>query len=145
MATHDAVLDFRVPPQPHLSRVVREGVTDFARAHAVGEDDLAHFLTALGEAIANAIEHSHASAAIEIEVRIGDDRILATVQDTGIGFDPGLITEPSLPDPTAERGRGLPIMRRCSDIFAVKSQPGQGTAVVLGRYFRKTEGRGIVA
>ncbi len=145
MATHDAVLDFRVPPQPHLSRVVREGVTDFARAHAVGEDDLAHFLTALGEAIANAIEHSRADCAIEIEIRVGDDRILATVQDNGIGFDPGLISESELPELTAERGRGLPIMRRCSDIFAVTSQPGEGTAVVVGRYFRKPQGRGIVA
>ncbi|GAC1476386.1 MAG: hypothetical protein PVSMB8_03830 [Vulcanimicrobiaceae bacterium] len=145
MAIHDAVLDFRVPPQPHLSRVVREGVTDFARAHAVSEDDLAHFLTALGEAIANAIEHSHADSAIEVEVRVGLDRILATVQDSGVGFDTSLITDPVLPDPTAERGRGLPIMRRCTDIFAVKSQPGSGTAVVLGRYFRKPEGRGIVA
>jgi len=145
ISTHDAVLDFRVPPQPHLSRVVREGVTDFARAHAVGEDDLAHFLTALGEAIANAIEHSHADSAIEVEIRIGEDRILATVHDSGVGFDTTLVVEPALPEPTAERGRGLPIMRRCSDVFVVKSEPGEGTVVVLGRYFRKPSERSGVA
>lgn len=141
ISTRDAVLDFRVPPRPHLSRVAREGVADFARAHGVGEDDLAHFLTALGEAIANAIEHSHAERAIEIEVRVGVDRILATVQDSGIGFDTKLVLDPILPEPTAERGRGLPIMRRCSDIFAIKSQPGAGTAVILGRYYRRTQVR----
>lgn len=145
MATRDAVLDFRVPPQPHLSRVVREGVTDFARAHDVGEDDLAHFLTALGEAIANAIEHSRANRSIEIEVRVGDDRILATIQDSGIGFDTDRVTKSTLPEPTAERGRGLPIMRSCSDIFAITSELGKGTCVVLGRYFRNAHGRGIVA
>jgi hypothetical protein len=28
-------------------------------------------------------------------------------------------------------------MRRCTDIFAVHSVPGRGTAVVLGRYLRR--------
>ncbi len=144
MATHDAVLDFRVPPQPHLSRIVRESVADFARSHEVGDDDLGHFLTALGEAVANAIEHAHAELPIEIEVRIGDDRILATVRDNGIGFDSSHIDH-ILPDHTAERGRGLPIMRRCCDIFAVSSEPGTGTAVVIGRYFRRGPSRETVA
>jgi hypothetical protein len=30
-------------------------------------------------------------------------------------------------------------MRRCCDIFAVKTEPGKGTAVVLGRYLRTAE------
>ncbi len=145
MATHDAVLDFRVPPQPHLSRVVRESVADFARMHAVGEDDLGHFLTALGEAIANAIEHAHAERPIEIEVRVGHERILATIRDNGIGFDSSRVVANVLPDHTAERGRGLPIMRRCCDIFAVSSEPGIGTAVVIGRYFRQSPDREVVA
>lgn len=137
MGTTEAVLDFRVSPQPHLSRVVRAGVSDFAREHGVAEEDLGCFLTALGEALANAIEHSRADKLIEIEIRVGADRIVATVRDNGVGFESDLVVEPGLPDPTAERGRGLPIMRRCSDIFALKSIPGKGTAVVLGRYLRR--------
>ncbi len=136
MTTSEAVLNFRVPPLAHVSRIVREGVSDFACAHEVGEEDLAHFLTALGEALANAIEHAQAQRPIEIDVRLSEDRIVATVQDNGIGFTSELAVNPALPDPTAERGRGLPIMRRCSDIFMVKSIPGKGTAVVLGRYLR---------
>ena len=136
MSTQEAVLDFRVPPQAHLSRVVREGVGDFASAHGVGEDDLSHFMTALGEAVANAIEHAGATAPIAIEVRVGSDRIVASVRDDGRGFVLPLAIDPKLPDPTAERGRGLPIMRRCCDIFAVNSTPGKGTTVVLGRYLR---------
>ena len=63
--------------------------------------------------------------------------IMATISDTGVGFvAQEVVPEPPLPDPQAERGRGLPIMRRCSDIFLVKSVPGQGTAVVVGRYLR---------
>lgn len=136
MTMRDAVLDFRVPPQPHLSRVVREGVAEFARARSVDEDDLEIFLTALGEALANAIEHSHAERPIDIEVRLSHERILASVHDSGVGFAFGSVVESRLGDPTAERGRGLPIMRRCSDIFAIDSSPGKGTTVVLGRYLR---------
>ncbi len=120
-------------------------MTEFARAHAVCDDDLAHFLTALGEAVANAIEHSHADRAIQVEVRIGDDRMLATVADRGIGFDTTGLGDSSLPDPSAERGRGLPIMRRCTDIFSLTSEPGRGTVVVLGRYLRKSETHGVGA
>ena len=122
---------------PHLARVVREGVAEFAHARSVDPDDLAHFLTALGEALANAIEHAHALDPIEVNVRIDRMSIMATISDTGVGFvAQEVVPEPPLPDPQAERGRGLPIMRRCSDIFLVKSVPGQGTAVVVGRYLR---------
>ena len=145
MSTTEAVLDFRVAPQPHLSRLVRERVIEFARTHDVGEDDLAYFLTALGEAVANAIEHAKADQPILVEVRVGDDRIVATVQDRGVGFPTALVIEPELPDSHSERGRGLPIMRRCSDIFALHSEPGRGTAVVVGRYLKRETLRATVA
>jgi len=102
----------------------------------VGEDDLSHFLTAMGEALANAIEHARCDAPIEIECRVGRGQIVATVTDGGIGFAGDSTAAGELPDATSERGRGLLIMRRCSDIFDVKSVPGKGTAVRLGRYLR---------
>jgi anti-sigma regulatory factor (Ser/Thr protein kinase) len=55
------------------------------------------------------------------------------------------VVEPSLPGADAERGRGLPIMRRCSDIFAIRSEPGRGTAVVLGRYLQRERATKTVA
>ncbi len=141
----EAVLDFRIPPQPHLCQVVREAIVDFARTHGVDDDDLTLFLTALGEALANAIEHSGANGPVEVECRIGSDRIVATVQDSGRGFASDLTDVPELPDCTSERGRGLPIMRRLSDIFALNSQLGKGTAVVVGRYLRADGGPEMVA
>jgi anti-sigma regulatory factor (Ser/Thr protein kinase) len=136
MNTSEAVLDFRVRPEPHRSRGARDAIVDFARSNGVGEDDLAYFATAVGEALANAVEHARAEVPIAVEVRVAPDRILALVQDNGVGFESGLVAEPALPEPDAERGRGLPIMRRCCHIFAVNSSPGKGTAVVLGRYLR---------
>jgi len=152
MLDKDAVLEFRVLPQPHLCAVVRQGVADFARAHGVADEDLTHILTALGEALANAIEHAGGEEPIDLQVRVGSDRIVVTVQDSGVGFPSELMSPPpdlpDLPEPSAERGRGLPIMRRCTDIFAIRSLPGRGTAVVLGRYLSKaasgsSRGRGV--
>ncbi|GAC1308680.1 MAG: hypothetical protein NVSMB21_14270 [Vulcanimicrobiaceae bacterium] len=137
MLTTEAILDLQVPPRPQLSRVVREAVTDFGARYHVDDVDLELFLTALGEAVANAIEHAQAEQPICIHVRRLNDRIVATVEDTGVGFRPDDVDGTRLPDPTAERGRGLPIMRRCSDILTIESIPGKGTAVVIGRYLRQ--------
>jgi serine/threonine-protein kinase RsbW len=145
MAPSEAVLDFRVPPEPHVARVVREGVAEFAESHGISHEDVAQFLTALGEALANAIEHARTTAPIAVEVRIDRQSIVATVADDGIGFPADQLTEPLLPDPAAERGRGLAIMRTCCDIFSIESESGKGTSIVIGRHLRSAGPRLSVA
>jgi len=141
----EAVLNFRVPAQPHLARVVRQVASAFATENGIDVDDLGQFLTALGEAVANAIEHARTETGIEIEVTIDHNAIVGTVQDAGVGFASDALVSPRLPGADAERGRGLAIMRRCSDIFDVKSAPGKGTAVVVGRYLRRLNGKAHIA
>jgi anti-sigma regulatory factor (Ser/Thr protein kinase) len=139
MEAHEATLKFQVSPEPRASRTVRERVASLAHACGVSEDDLDLFLTALGEALANAVEHggrAEHEITIDVEVKINGNRIIGTVRDNGSGFTPkSAAAEPTLPDAHAERGRGLPIIRSCSDFFAVTSEPGKGTVVLLGRYF----------
>jgi serine/threonine-protein kinase RsbW len=134
-----AGLRLRVPPDPELGRYVREQVALFAASLDISEADLGDFHSALGEALANAIEHSGAREPIEVSVRLlPSDELVATVVDRGVGFERcGAVATPELPDEFAERGRGLPIMRTCSDRFAVRTSPGKGTAVMLGRYVRR--------
>jgi anti-sigma regulatory factor (Ser/Thr protein kinase) len=118
---------------------VREQIIAFAERHDVAEGELVDFLCAVGEAVANAIEHARAVDPIEVNIwLVGDDQLIAVIVDHGIGFQPtaSAVTEPALPDELAERGRGLPIMRTCSDLFAVQSQPGRGTTVTLGQRLR---------
>ncbi|MGH7727643.1 MAG: ATP-binding protein [Vulcanimicrobiaceae bacterium] len=134
MDSGDAVLGLRIPPEPARACAARRSVGAFARAHGLAPADLDHFLTALGEAVANAIEHARTSGEIAIEVRINEARIVALVRDDGVGFPDGLAARAKLPADDAERGRGLPIIRRCSDIFTLRSRPGRGTALVFGRY-----------
>jgi|ERR1700693_869428 len=134
MAAPNLIL--RVPPQSDFCRAARERIIAFARSEGVSDDDIAYLVTAIGEALANAIEHANSAAPVQIDVQIGKDRVVALVRDAGVGFadEPGL--PPDLPDCDAERGRGLAIMRRCSDIFSIDSLRGKGTAVTIGRYRR---------
>lgn len=130
-------LRVRIPPNARFSRSVRHQVLSFAGHHEISDQELEEFIFAVGEALANAIEHSRTSDVIEVHCQVEDDKILATIIDSGAGFPSDPVPHVALPDALTERGRGLPIMRRCTDIFAVHSVPGRGTAVVLGRYLRR--------
>ncbi|MBC5815729.1 MAG: ATP-binding protein [Candidatus Eremiobacteraeota bacterium] len=130
-------LNVRIPPNARFGKKVREELVTFANQHQISRQDLDEFIFAIGEALANAIEHSGSNDVIEVRCQIERDKIIATVIDSGRGFQTEQVPEKPLPDALSERGRGLPIMQRCTDIFAVRSVPGQGTAVVLGRYLRE--------
>jgi anti-sigma regulatory factor (Ser/Thr protein kinase) len=137
-----AELRLSVPPDPKINGHVRREVIAFAEAQGIADDDVIDFVGAVGEALANAIEHSHTHEPIEISAwLLGEDRLFACVSDRGIGFAATERTlAPTLPDGYAERGRGLPIMRRCSDVFSVRTAPGEGTRVTLGRHVQRAAG-----
>lgn len=139
-AARGQMLNVRIPPNARFSRTVRQDVLKFATEFEMSGEDLDEFIFAVGEALANAIEHSHSSDVIEVRCQLEDDKIMATIVDSGGGFKVDALANFTLPEALVERGRGLPIMRRCTDIFAVHSVPGRGTAVVLGRYLRRKRG-----
>ncbi len=132
-----SILKVRIPPHPRFGKSVREQVLTFANEFHIERDDLEQFIYAVGEAIANAIEHSASEEPIEVRCQVEGDKIIATVLDTGCGFETRRLNQRGLPDQYSERGRGVPIMQSFTHIFAVRSVPGQGTTVVLGRYLQK--------
>lgn len=131
-------LKVRIPPSARFGKSVRDEVITFANRHNISRAELDEFIFAIGEALANAIEHSASDDVIEVRCRIEGNKIIATVIDSGRGFQSAAMPEGiALPDDLSERGRGLPIMQKFTDIFSVRSVPGKGTAVVLGRYLRE--------
>lgn len=136
VSARDRTLKMRIPPSARFGGHVRRQVLSFACRFDVSHPELEEFIFAVGEAIANAIEHSQSHDLIEVRCQVEGDKILATILDSGAGFTFDPVPSAKFPNVTTERGRGLPIMRRCSDIFALHSVPGRGTAVVLGRYLR---------
>jgi anti-sigma regulatory factor (Ser/Thr protein kinase) len=133
-----AQLRLSVPPDPRLGAYVRQELLTFAEANGIRDADVGDFMTAIGEALANAIEHAHTQEPIEVSAWLLDDRLFAAVRDRGVGFpvNDRSATKP-LPDALAERGRGLPIMQRCADVFSVRSAPGEGTRVTLGLHVHR--------
>jgi len=128
-----STLHLQVPSDARYSRTVREAIVGFAHLHRVTDDDLESLLFAVGEALANAIEHARSQDDIEVLCEIDREQIVATVIDRGAGYErvpEGLVP---LPDGLCERGRGVAIMQRCTDFFAVLPLD-RGTAVRLGRF-----------
>ncbi|MBV8152501.1 MAG: anti-sigma regulatory factor [Candidatus Eremiobacteraeota bacterium] len=136
-ASNGHVLRLQVPPQARYARVVREKVARFAAERALDDYDTEDFVTALSEAFANAVQYCGSADPIEVEVRLHDDDMLvATVADHGPGF-PAERLPGDLPSLGAVHGRGIPIMRRYSDLFSVQSDPKSGTRVMLARYLKR--------
>jgi serine/threonine-protein kinase RsbW len=129
-------LHLSVPPNAEHTRTVRDAVSAFAVLHGVGDLDLEALLFAIGEALANAVEHAQSRGDIEIFTEVDDGEVTATVIDYGHGF-PAPVQNQALPDPLSERGRGIPIMQRFVDKFTVESTPERGTAVHLTRRRRQ--------
>ncbi|HXF33495.1 MAG TPA: ATP-binding protein [Candidatus Acidoferrales bacterium] len=131
-----STLNLKIPATPRCSGLARKKVAAFAAEQRLDPDGAREFVAAIGEALANAIEHSR-SRVVEIACWVeGSEKLIATVVDSGCGFSVVPEGPVHLPPPHAERGRGLPIMRRYSDVFSVHTELGRGTTVVLGRKLR---------
>jgi serine/threonine-protein kinase RsbW len=129
-----------IPPDARHARTVRDALVAFGSLHAVAELDLEALIFAVGEALANAIEHGEPDGEIDVTVEVDAHIISARVADRGRGFRNTVGGYTPLPDGLSERGRGIPIMQRCMDMCEVESRPGGGTTVKLGR-FRRGGGR----
>lgn len=132
-------LRLSIPPLPRFAGTARRAFGRFAHSHGMTSRDAESLTLALGEAVANAIQHSGSGEAIEIYVRRESEAIVATVSDRGRGFWAPPTEATRLPSLFAESGRGLAIMRRCTDFLEVASKPGRGTVVTLGRYCRNRQ------
>ena len=86
------------------------------------DQSLMMVLLAVGEAVANAVEHAYGpdGGTVEVEVAVEHDHLVATVRDHGRWRG----------SPAPDRGRGMRIMRACTVDMAVDTSDG-GTEVRL--------------
>ncbi|GAA4291439.1 hypothetical protein GCM10023178_64450 [Actinomadura luteofluorescens] len=91
-------------------------------------DDIEMMLT---EACTNVIKHAEHGADYTVRATIQDRRCVIKVIDSGTGFDAALVP---LPDPAAEQGRGLMIMRALADDVRFASFPEDGALVALEKH-----------
>jgi serine/threonine-protein kinase RsbW len=83
------------------------------------EEDAPWLSLCLDEALVNAMLHGNEGdpdTAIDIEVRMNEERWMVLISDRGAGFDPEQIPDPEQPDSLLlEHGRGIRIMREWLD------------------------------
>jgi anti-sigma regulatory factor (Ser/Thr protein kinase) len=105
----------RFPNSRSYVGVARRTALEFARALGLPEEKLEDLGYAVGEALANAVEHGFRERTY-FQVRVWrsdhEDAIVIEVQDDGEGFDPAQLSDP---DENAARGYGITIMRAMAD------------------------------
>ncbi|MDD7940484.1 ATP-binding protein [Actinomycetospora lutea] len=116
----------RVPATPECLERVHALLADLLGDVAdVAEADRLGFETALAELVANVIEHAGAREPVRLVVVLAADpaALTADLYDDGppAGTDPA---GASLPDPSAERGRGLALARAAVDEVTYAREAG---------------------
>ena len=113
-------------PQPGSDTVTlpsspREARDELARmlAERRWTGDVDAVLLVVHEAIVNA--HSHAGGARQVRVTFDGPTLSVELSDEGPGFE--VPEEPPMPDPKAERGRGLWLMRQMASEVEVRRDP----------------------
>jgi serine/threonine-protein kinase RsbW len=90
---------------------------------------------ALTEACANVLHHVDRGSHFEVVVGFDEERAFLDVIDHGAGFDPDDLPSTG-PDPYAEGGRGVQLMRELMDSVRFDSVTGSGTTVHLEKQLR---------
>jgi len=121
-------LHLRRPADPAELRLIRGCVEDWADRHAVPEDVRIDLQLALGEAVANGVEHAYrgrepGTVLVDIEIRGArrtDAVVAVRVVDHG--------TWRPVPPVSSYRGRGLAVIKRLAR-HVVVSRSRQGTEI----------------
>lgn len=126
-------------PRDQLSiPVVRRLCTQSLRVLGARVDCQQDLEVALTEACTNVLNHAGATDDYDVVLAISDKKAVLQIVDAGYGFDAsrmestrsdGQPVAESGPDPEAEAGRGILLMRALTDRLTFQSRPGRGTVV----------------
>lgn len=111
--------------------VVRAALQEALWDHAWGDDEIQRVVLAASEAAANAVEHgSQPGELVEVVFQVGDAEATVRVLDSGGASHWEPSDEPTLPEPTSPRGRGLTLIHALAQ--KVEFRPaGRGTELRL--------------
>ena len=121
-----------VPVSRHVCRTALSelGATD---------DIVSDIEIALTEACTNVVDHSGPGDEYEISVTISPEHCVIRVVDTGRGFDAARLSDDDTSDLSAERGRGIELMKALVDQVRFESKDEAGTIVHLEKHLEFPE------
>lgn len=123
-------IELKIPCKEEFAAIVRIQAESIARRLDYDEEEVQDIKSAVGEACDNSIEHGKSDKGIDVHYHLSGTHLLMEITDYGKGFDPAGMGKVA-PDPLAERGRGIFLIRNLVDSFEIKSKPGEGTQVIL--------------
>jgi len=133
----EATIALRLPRDAASVPLIRQMLDGTLRSLGVDpqiRDDIELMLT---EACSNVIRHTEPSDDYTVSAAVLDDRCVIKVIDNGEGFDPNKIIDP---EPGAEHGRGLLIMRALADDIRFVNRHEHGAVVCLEKRLRYAPG-----
>ncbi len=133
--THSDQFRRRVSANAANARVVRHDFQSWIAHYELGGEAAGDLAIALGEALANGVEHAYAGmppGILEVEATYADGLLHVSVRDHGAWRAPQ-------EEPT-DRGRGLNLMRQLVDDVRVRSD-ARGTVVELDYHFPSRSNR----
>lgn len=119
-----APLEIEIPAAAEQLAPTRKALRDWLTQAGIGPVQTMDVLVAVGEALANAIEHGHRDrpgGTVTLRAVALADRLDVTVVDTGVW-------KPVHFDPAAHRGRGIELMRALMSDVAI--EPGDGGTTI---------------
>jgi serine/threonine-protein kinase RsbW len=129
-----------LPMVPEMEIEASKTATAIAESIRMSPDRIDEVRMAVVEACINALEHSRSRdrelfVTFEVLGQGDPERLRITVRDTGIGFAPDDVDEPTIEkklNSARKRGWGLKIIRGLMDEVEIRSGAG-GTTVVMSK------------
>jgi serine/threonine-protein kinase RsbW len=117
--------------------VAERALVDLCDQAGCPGDDRYWLITALREAVANAVRHGNQldpERSVRIDYSIKDRTVSIRVEDEGSGFDPSTVPDPTDPaNLLRPSGRGIFYMRQFMNRVEFSRASGGGTAVEMTR------------
>jgi serine/threonine-protein kinase RsbW len=117
--------------------VAERALADLCHRAGCAEEEAYWMVTALREAVANAVRHGNRQdpeRLVRIAYTMEGSKVTIRVEDEGEGFDPADIPDPTDPENLLRpSGRGIFYMRQFMNRVDFSSTPTGGTAVVMVR------------
>ena len=129
-----------LPMVPEMEIEASKTATAIAEFMRMSPDRIDEVRMAVVEACINALEHSRAAdrevyVTFEVLGEKDPEKLRITVRDTGVGFSPEELAEPTMEEKLKaqrKRGWGLKIIRGLMDEVEIHSNPN-GTTVVMSK------------
>ena len=93
---------------------------------------------ALSEACTNVLQHAASGPGYEVAINLVDEQLSMEIVDAGVGFGEDGVASQTAPDPFAEGGRGMTLMRSLTDQALFDSVTNGGHVVRLMKRLRLT-------